>query len=106
MRYDFKCEPCNKIVEVVRPIADAHLPATCLRCSSEMERVYSAEVQNEFREYYSGDCGAYISSREGEKRALKKKGLMLYADTPGYDKWKGKIKDHRKQAKHFMMGAK
>lgn len=87
-------------------MSEAHLPEKCPSCSRGVQRIYSANTESEFKPYYSGDCGAYISSREGEKRELKKKGLMLYADTPGYDKWKSKIREHKRQPKHFMMGAK
>lgn len=89
-------------------MSEAHLPATCESCSTELQRIYSAAREPEFKGYYSGDCGTFISSRSQEKRELKKKGLMLYADTPGYEKWQHKIKEERNKGKKltFFMGAK
>lgn len=40
-RYDFRCEPCDLVVEVVRPMSDDS-KVICEKCSAEMRVTFSA----------------------------------------------------------------
>jgi putative FmdB family regulatory protein len=39
--YDFKCDPCDLILEVVRPMADDS-EVHCEKCKAEMHMTFSA----------------------------------------------------------------
>jgi len=39
--YEFKCDNCNLVFELKRPVSDCSLPANCPKCGKPAQRVYS-----------------------------------------------------------------
>lgn len=53
--YDFKCDPCNSIVEIKTVFGD-EIPKLCINCSAEMTRQISIPaIQFKGSGFYSTD---------------------------------------------------
>ena len=96
MRYDFKCEPCNKEYEVERPMARAGEPYACPDCGNIADRIYSAVPEKEFFEFHTSN-GVRIGTRRQDTRNLKKHGRVLTQDTNGWSDIKKMAKEGRRR---------
>jgi putative FmdB family regulatory protein len=38
--YDYKCEPCEKMVRVLKPMSRAAVAENCPQCKGRMKRIY------------------------------------------------------------------
>lgn len=42
--FDFKCEKCNKITELLIPVKDTDLPQNCEKCKGEMLKLVPSSI--------------------------------------------------------------
>ena len=73
--YEYYCEPCNGIIEAIRPMREASLPIPCPECSRDAPRIMSSFSAFTFREGYPRrlpDKGTYWHmGKEVKKRAKR-----------------------------------
>ncbi len=50
--YEYYCEPCNGIIEGIRPMREASLPVPCPECNRDAPRIMSSFAAFTFRDGY------------------------------------------------------
>jgi len=75
MRYDFKCEECGKVHEVLQKADDEH-KYLCPHCKVKTQRIYHT-VPFSFSFWYGYDngLGEYVDNQKQRDKYLKAKGL-------------------------------
>ena len=103
MRYDWRCEPCDKVHEVVRPVVMSGEPYACPDCGGATARIYSAVVPKEFWEFRAPD-GTRIGSRKQDAKNLRKHGRVLTQDTGGWKDIKRMARDGQRRTQLAQKG--
>jgi putative FmdB family regulatory protein len=77
--YEYYCEPCHGIFEVIRPMREASLPVPCVECNRDAERIMSTFSAFVFRDGYPRripDKGTYWHmGKEVKNRVKRMKGF-------------------------------
>lgn len=91
--YEYGCQECGQIHEVVRDIASCGEAYKCDSCGANTTKLFSLTTCRTFPAYTDGVMGE-VRSHSQEKRLLKKHGKVLVAETKQWDKFK----EQRKKA--------
>jgi putative FmdB family regulatory protein len=103
--YEYYCEPCNGVFEMIRPMREAAEPVPCPECIKDAPRIMSSFTAFTFRDGYPRripDKGTFWHmGKEVKKRARKMKGWEhpeLAQAKPAARPGKGEIDVKRQQA--------
>lgn len=103
MLYDFNCPSCKKTHEVERPMSRAGEPYACPDCGSPADRLYTASVPQEFREFYTAN-GVRIGTHKQDMANLRKHGRVLTQETNGWKDIKRMAKDGQRRTQLAQKG--
>lgn len=77
--YDFKCDDCDQVVEVFRPMAEATDPLECKNCGKSMRRLYNSfGISNHFTPYKCPVTGKPITTKTAHEENLKEQGCRVF----------------------------
>lgn len=96
--YEYQCDTCKRIHEVLRAISQCSEPYACDNCGSSTKKLYSFTTAQVFQPYSSAyNNGREITSAKQEKRVLARNGRVLTHETKAWDKIRKHASEHRKK---------
>ena len=79
MIYEYRCNPCKLLTEVVKSVKEIDKDEYCFKCGKKMKRLISMPFRNidgSFWAEHLDDQPVWIKNRRHYKEELRKRGLI------------------------------